>query len=137
MSDEGGSGDMRDTYPSYPGLPDAFLVPPALQPEYLDLPGLVLPPDANVGDQLADAHVRAGHGGDLAVIHHESGRTLTFEELATASTRLAAALTAFGITAGDRVAFRSTNRPEILVVALAAWKIGAVIVPTPIQAREA
>jgi 2-aminobenzoate-CoA ligase len=128
---------MRDSYPSYPGLPDAYLVPPELQPEYLDLPGHNLAPDANVGDLLADAHVRAGRGGDTAVIHHESGRTLTFKELAGASTRLAAALDTLGIGPGDRVAFRSTNRPEILVVALATWKLGAVVVPTPIQAREA
>ena len=128
---------MRDSYPSYPGLPDDYLVPPELQPEYLDLPGRTLPPGANAGDLLADAHVRAGHGGDLAVVHHESGRTLTFDELSRASTRLAAALTGLGIGAGDRVAFRSTNRPEILIVALAAWKIGAVVVPIPVQAREA
>jgi 2-aminobenzoate-CoA ligase len=128
---------MRDSYPSYPGLPDAYLVPPELQPEYLEMPGRTLAADANVGDLLADAHVRAGHGADIAVIHHESGRTVTFDGLATASTRLAAALSALGVDSGDRVAFRSTNRPEILVVALAAWKLGAVVVPTPIQAREA
>jgi 2-aminobenzoate-CoA ligase len=127
---------MRDSYPSYPGLPDAFLVPPDLQPDYLDVPGRTLPPDANVGDLLADAHVRAGHGGDIAVIHHETGSTLTFHDLATASSRLAGTLMTLGIGPGDRVAFRCTNRPEILVIALAAWKIGAVVVPTPIQARE-
>jgi 2-aminobenzoate-CoA ligase len=128
---------MRDAYPSYAGLPDNYLVPPELQPEYLDLPGVTLAADANVGDLLADAHVRAGHGDDIAVIHHEGGRTVTFEELAAASTRLAAALHALGIAPGDRVGFRCTNRPEILVVALAAWKLGAVVVPVPLQAREA
>lgn len=42
-----------------------------------------------------------------------------------------------GIRPGDRVAFRSPNRAEPLIAALAAWRLGAVVVPTPPQAREA
>ena len=128
---------MKDTYPDLLTLPSEWLVPPQLQPDYLTLPGTEIHPFANLGVELSDAHIRAGHGGDIAVVHHESGEHLTYAELAQRSDRAAAALLSLGIRAGSRVALRSANRPELVIASLAAWKIGAVVVPTPAQARAA
>jgi 2-aminobenzoate-CoA ligase len=126
---------MKDRYPVYPALPSNNLVPPESQPEYLELPGRVLEPTANLADALVDAHVREGRGDAVAAIHHESDRVYTFRDLQRESARLANALTGLGIRPGDRVAFRSANRPEALITALATWRLGAVVVPAPAQAR--
>ncbi|MFF2844090.1 AMP-binding protein [Paenarthrobacter sp. NPDC057981] len=54
---------------------------------------------------------------------------LTFGELAYASRRLAASLSARGIGAGDRVAVLLSKRLELPVAMLAIWRLGAVYVP--------
>ncbi len=128
---------MRDTYPLHPGLPADWLVPPGDQPEYLPLPGAAIDDELNVGEALSGAHVKAGRGGGVALIHHETGERVTYAELAERSDRAAAALTALGVRVGDRIALRGPNRPDLVVAALAAWKAGAVVVPTPAQARAA
>ena len=81
--------------------------------------------------------MKAGRGGGVALIHHETGERVTYAELAERSDRAAAALTALGVRVGDRIALRGPNRPDLVVAALAAWKAGAVAVPTPAQARAA
>lgn len=125
---------MKDVYPSYPTVPDGCLVPPELQPEYFNLPDAPAE-DANLASALVDAHVARGRGDDVALIHHESGDHLTYRQLAAASTRFANGLEALGVEPGHRVAFRFPNRPEALITALAAWRIGAIVVPVPMQAR--
>ena len=128
---------MKDFYPKYDTIPDGALVPPDAQPEYVNVPGVTLPPDANLGDLLSDAHVRQGRGPDSAILQHETGEVLTFADIAKVTNRLADALAWMGVRPGDRVAFRSPNRAEPILVSIAAWKIGAIVVPIPLQAREA
>jgi acetoacetyl-CoA synthetase len=67
---------------------------------------------------------------DRVVVHaaDEQGAraTLTAAELAAQSARLAAALDAYGVSVGDRVAAYLPNLPETLVGMLAAARLGAV-----------
>ena len=125
----------RDIYPSYPTIPPGYLVPPELQPDYLQLPGYTVADDANAGVALSDAHVAAGRGEQVAIIHHESSIALTYRDLSQQSARLANALVEMGVRPGDRVAYRIPNRPEALILIIAAWKVGAVVVPLPMQSR--
>jgi 2-aminobenzoate-CoA ligase len=126
---------MKDIYPDIEAIPSDHLVPPELQPDYLEpaVPQIEAP--IGLAQALVDRHVASGHGDDIAVIHHEGGRSITYRELADESARLANALVAKGVRPGERVAFRLPNRPEAITVALASWRIGAVVVPTPLQAR--
>lgn len=128
---------MKDIYPRLNGLPPEWLVSPEDQPEYLELPGTHLDETIDLGSMLCDVHVRNGLGDAVAVIHHESGRTLTFGELSGLSDRAAAAMHALGIRPGDRVALRGTNCSELIIAAIASWKIGAVVTLIPALARRA
>ena len=64
---------------------------------------------------------------DDPVFEYE-GRTVTFGELDARSNRLANALAAAGVHAGDRVAFLDKNGIEFFEVTFALTKLGAVIV---------
>jgi amino acid adenylation domain-containing protein len=70
------------------------------------------------------------HGPKIALIAGD--RQLTYDELDTLSTGLAASLVATGTTAGDRVLMVLDNGEEAVVSFFAAWKIGAV--PAPLHA---
>lgn len=122
---------MNDVYPVLSTLPGDALVPVELQPQYVEAPGVHVDATANV----ALAILAGGDHDAVAVVHHESGRELTFGDLDEASARVANLLEALGIHVGDRVAIRSPNRPEALIAAIGAWRAGAVVVPTPAAAR--
>jgi len=62
-----------------------------------------------------------------AVISREGRRT--FAELGARSERVARALMASGVTAGDRVALWAENRLEWPAICLGIWRSGAIIVP--------
>lgn len=126
---------MKDRYPSFPSLPQEWLVPPEQQPEYLELDGSEVDGSSNAGTWLTERQVRLGRGSTPALIHHEEGTVLTFADIAQQSARFANVLTAKGVRPGDRVAFRLSNRPEAVIAALGAWRAGAIVVPTPPQAR--
>ncbi|MEA2330757.1 MAG: 2-aminobenzoate-CoA ligase [Thermoleophilaceae bacterium] len=126
---------VRDVYPAGNSVPPACLVPLELQPDYGEVPGHPIGDLANVAERACDAHVESGRGDAVAAVHASSGRQLTYAQLSRDSSALAAGLRELGIRSGDRVAFRSANVPEVLTVVLAAWKAGAVVVPTPAQAR--
>lgn len=128
---------MPDHYPDSSSVPASALVPPQAQPEFTATPGHDVGERANVAVALSDAHVAAGHGDAPAAIQAGSGRSLSYAELSRESTRLAAGLRQLGIEPGDRIAFRSPNAIDLFIVILAAWKAGAVVVPTPAQARAA
>jgi 2-aminobenzoate-CoA ligase len=128
---------MKDAYPRLRTLPHEWLVDPADQPEYLELPGAVLDETTDLGSMLCDAQVAKGLGDTVAIIHHESGRQLTFADLAERSDRVAAGLYALGVRPGDRVALRGPNCPEFLVAAIATWKLGAVVTLIPPLVRSA
>ncbi|MBV8806929.1 MAG: acyl--CoA ligase, partial [Sinobacteraceae bacterium] len=76
-----------------------------------------------------------GRGEQVAIIHHESSTALTYRDLSEQSARFANVLVAMGVQPGDRVAYRIPNRPEALIVIIATWKVGAVVVPLPMQSR--
>ena len=65
-------------------------------------------------------------------------RTLTFGELDERSDRLAQALAARGVAAGDRLAFCLTNRLAVIDLWLAAMKLAVIVVPINVlyRARE-
>jgi acyl-CoA synthetase (AMP-forming)/AMP-acid ligase II len=76
------------------------------------------------------------YGDRLAVILDEpltwaaSRKTrLTFRDIDDLTARCAGALTARGVTAGDRVAVATSNRPDFLLFCLAVMRLGAVAVP--------
>lgn len=126
---------MKDQYPSKTTIPGHSLADAIAQPDYADV-DLPRPNDSwNIADRLADAHVRAGRGELVAALHAESGKAYTFSQLAKESAQLAAGLIRHGIQTGDRVAYRTTNDPDALIVMLAIWKAGAVVVPVPAQAK--
>ena len=126
---------MKDIYPTDTTIPPEYLVPPEDQPDYPDWPATPIEDAANVGDYLSDRQVRAGNGDVVAAIHAETGESYTFRQLAEASDNLARGLLALGLRRGDRIAYRSPNGPDFLVVMIGALKAGAVVVPTPASAR--
>ena len=128
---------MKDIYPRLDTLPHEWLVEPEDQPDYLDVPGVRLDEGVDLGSMLCDVPARAGLGGATAIVHHESGRSLTFSELSAVTDRAAAAFAGLGIRPGDRVALRGGNGPELIIAAIATWKIGAVVTLIPPLARAA
>ena len=73
-------------------------------------------------DQVADAF------GDRVAVHF-SGVEITYDELRRQVRALSRALVGAGVVKGARVAVHLANRPEWLVSAYAAARLGAVIVP--------
>jgi 2-aminobenzoate-CoA ligase len=128
---------MKDVYPRLDALPPEWLTAPEDQPDYLSVPGVTLGEGTDLGAMLCDVQVRNGLGGAAAIIHHETGRSLTFSELAAVSDRAAAGFSSLGIRPGDRVALRGGNCPELVIAAIATWKIGAVVTLIPSLARAA
>jgi 2-aminobenzoate-CoA ligase len=128
---------MKDIYPRLDTLPPEWLTAPEDQPDYLSVPGVTLDEGTDLGSMLCDVQVRQGLGGAVAIVHHESGRSLTFGELSAVTDRTAAAFAGLGIRPGDRVALRGGNCPELVIAAIATWKLGAVVTLIPPLARAA
>ncbi len=82
----------------------------------------------NAAYNCVDRHVEAGNG-DRVAFHWEGEpgdtRTLTYAELAREVARAANALTALGVSAGDRVAIYMPMIPETVVAMLACARVGA------------
>ncbi|WP_029010030.1 AMP-binding protein [Azospirillum halopraeferens] len=84
-----------------------------------------------VATLLCDRHLR-GRGGRAALLHENvAGQTteLSFARLARESRRLASVLAGLGVARGDRVAVLLPKGPELLITAVAAWRLGAVYMP--------
>jgi acyl-coenzyme A synthetase/AMP-(fatty) acid ligase len=73
----------------------------------------------------------------VAIAHDGERRELTFGEVADRSARMAGALAARGVGAGDVVMTVVGNRPEWAYAMLACWRIGAVAQPCSEQLRPA
>ena len=89
-----------------------------------------IPPALNIGVDICDKW--AGDKFRVALIHrdrHGRVQKLTYWELTKLSNRFANALTAQGVSRGDRVAVFLPNSPETLIAHIAAYKTGAVLVP--------
>ncbi|MGZ9811099.1 AMP-binding protein [Pseudoroseicyclus sp. H15] len=86
--------------------------------------------EVNTCHNAVDRHVAAGRGEAIAIIHDSpvTGTTtrLTFAELQERTARLAGALTARGVTMGDRVVIYMPMIPEAIVAMLACARIGAI-----------
>jgi benzoate-CoA ligase family protein len=81
----------------------------------------------NAAQYLVDRHVEAGNGGRTAV--RSGDERLTYTELRDLSSAFAAGLAAVDVRQGERVLFVCSDRPELLVGMLGAWRHGAVAVP--------
>ena len=90
------------------------------------MPGARWFPDARLN--FAENLLRRRDEHEAIVFWNESGRqaSLTFAELYEQTARVAAALQAWGVQPGDRIAALLPNIPEAVVVMLAAASIGAI-----------
>ncbi len=97
-----------------------------------------VPPTIAPAHQTALDMFRAtvARGGRDAVLVHYFDRPLTAGRIDEMSDAMASDLCAHGVEPGDRVAMYLQNIPQVLVVVLAAWKCGAVIVPCNPMLRE-
>lgn len=129
------ANDVKDRYPQGSSIPAASLVPPEMQPEYMDLGGRSSAVTTGIADAIIGSNLAAGREAVAAAIHAESGRSLTYADLAEQSKQVAQALVELGLKPGDRVAFRSGNVPEMLVTTFGIWRAGGAVVPTSVQAR--
>ena len=87
-----------------------------------------LPPVLNLGVEIADRQPRDAPAV-LVTDGRELTRTVTFGELVASSNRLANALAAAGVAAGDRVAIALSQRPETAIAHVATYKLGAIAMP--------
>ncbi len=88
----------------------------------------MLPDSVNIGVEVSDRQP-AADPAILVTDGREITRIVSFGELTEASNRLANALSAQGIGAGDRVALILSQRPETAVAHIAIYKLGAIAVP--------
>jgi fatty-acyl-CoA synthase len=80
-----------------------------------------------IGDWIARRAVRKPDAP--ALIDADTGRRLSYRELADSVARLSEALYGLGLRRGDRVAVLMENSPELVEVLFAAANLGAVVVP--------
>jgi acetoacetyl-CoA synthetase len=112
------------------GKRPAYLPPPPQR----DIRGATFFPSArlNYAENLLAGGDRPGADAQAVVSVREDGlrRTLTWQELRSASLRLAGALASWGVGPGDRVAAWLPNVPHTLIAMLASQWIGAVFTST-------
>ena len=82
-------------------------------------------PRRTLVDYLTDAARRQPNAPALLF----KGATITYGDLDRMSDACAAALTALGVKAGDRVALILPNCPQFFIAEFGAWKIGAIVAP--------
>jgi acetyl-CoA synthetase len=87
-----------------------------------------VPPDVNLGVAVCERQPRDAPA-ILVADGREVQRVVTFGELSDDSNRLANALRALGVTAGDRIGIALPQRPETAVAHIASAKLGAIAVP--------
>ena len=78
----------------------------------------------------------ACHGRRDEPLVHYFGASLTGDEVDRASDALACALAERGVARGDRVALYLQNVPQLPIAVIAAWKLGAIVVPVNPMLRE-
>lgn len=90
-----------------------------------------IPPRYNIAAATVDRWA-AQAPNRVALFHEDAAgrrRTFTFRSLGEEVNRFGSALTALGVTRGDRVALVLPQCPEVGVTHLAIYKIGAIAVP--------
>ena len=91
-----------------------------------------IPTRYNIGVDVIDKHVSAGHGSRPALIYEsESGaiERFSFRDIARKSNQLANLLVAHDVGPGDRIAILLPQRPETAISHIAIYKAGMIAVP--------
>ena len=112
-------------------------LPPLAQwPQLLPPPaGLNYPNQFNAADLLLDAHLRAGHGGRIAL--SGPGMAWTYSQLRDKVDRIARVIRQdWQLPTGSRVLLRGANHPMLAACWLAVLKAGCVAVTTMPLLRE-
>ena len=88
-----------------------------------------VPARYNIAVDVCDRHAAAG--GTAMIVEDESGTVTrhSFRDLSLRSNRFANALRHLGIGRGDRVAVLLSQGPELTIAHLAAYKLGAIVLP--------
>jgi benzoate-CoA ligase family protein len=86
-----------------------------------------IPQRFNIGAELIERNLREGRGASPAIWF--AGKTLSYDDVARLTNRIAAAFLRAGVRPEQRVLFILPDCPELLAGYLAAMKIGAVAVP--------
>ncbi len=94
-----------------------------------------LPGFYNIGTDVVDRWAAVEPDRPALIVHKEDGppRFATYGFLATRSNRLANALAAEGVKAGDRLGILLPQSAETVIAHVAAYKLGAIAVPLAIQ----
>lgn len=122
------SAQSPDTIPSYLDYYERFDQKALMQ----EIFGDHLEDSRNAYMACCGRHVRDGRGDKIALVHQDTQgnvNKLSFNELDKQSAQIANLLKSYGITAGDRVATMLPRTPELLVIVLATWRIGAIYQP--------
>ncbi|MFZ4410895.1 MAG: AMP-binding protein, partial [Paracraurococcus sp.] len=142
MQSSAGTSHYAATYAAWQADPEAYWAEAARRIDWDLAPGRILDPasgpygrwfpDArlNTCHNAVDRHVAAGRGAQAAIIWDSpmTGRieTLTYETLLVRVSKLAGALAARGIAAGDRVVIYMPMVTEAAIGMLACARLGAV-----------
>lgn len=98
------------------------------------LPELHYPQRFNAAEVLIESALRRGWESKPAFLH--PGGTMSYQDVAEQAHRWAHALQSEGLASGDRLLIRLHDSPELILVMLAAFILGAVAVPTYVQLRS-
>ncbi|MEO1776074.1 MAG: propionyl-CoA synthetase [Pseudomonadota bacterium] len=132
----------HDAYARWKADPEAFWMEAAEAVDWVEKPTKALDDSAapfyrwyadgtcNTCWNAVDRHVEAGHGDRVAIIHDSpitgTKAKITYAELQAQVARLAGALAARDVQAGDRVVIYMPMVPEAVVAMLACARLGAV-----------
>ncbi|MEW9918346.1 benzoate-CoA ligase family protein [Marimonas sp. MJW-29] len=89
----------------------------------------MLSTDANAAYYFVDRHLEEGRGDKIAYTEAESGRTLSYAEMADGSARVACALRRAGIRPEERAAVLVLDQIEFPQIFFGAMKAGVVPIP--------
>src|SRR6266480_688424 len=91
-------------------------------------PVVSVPDRFNIADYLVDRHVREGRGSRTAILYGDE--SVSYEQVAERSNRVANALRAIGVRREERVLLLLLDTPAFAYSFFGAQKIGAVPIPT-------
>jgi propionyl-CoA synthetase len=131
-----------ETYAAWQSDPEAFWLDAARAIDWVTPPTSALnatraplyewftETEVNACWNALDRHVHAGRGDQVAVIHDspltQTITRITYAKMLAQTAALAGALTAQGVTKGDRVVIYMPMVPEALVAMLACARLGAI-----------
>jgi propionyl-CoA synthetase len=132
----------REVYDAWKADPEGFWMRQAEAIDWIEAPTKALDDSrapiygwfadavCNTCWNAVDRHVEAGHGDRRAIIYDSpvtgTKSSITYAELRDRVARLAGALSARGVTKGDRVIIYMPMVPEALIAMLACARLGAI-----------